>query len=379
MHLMLTANAGFNLVNFRAGLIRALAADGHRLTALVPPSDADAALRAMGLTVRPLPMDPKGTAPHRDLALTGRILRALRRDRPEALLSWTIKNNVYGGLAARATGVPLLPNVTGLGTAFLAGGPMTRVAEALHARAFRAAPVVFYQNRDDRALFEARGLARPAQGVLLPGSGVDTARFAPVPLPGDPDAPHFAMVARLLRDKGCAEFAAAAAQVAAAHPGARFTFVGPMGAANRSAIDRATLDGWLAQGAVGWAGSVEDVRPAIAGADCVVLPSYREGMPRALLEAAAMGRPVIATDVPGCRDALVPGETGLLARVRDAGDLARAMEAMIALGPAGRAAMGAAGRARIVAHFDEALVVAAYRRALAGMRAPGLSAPAGAA
>lgn len=365
MHLVLTVNAGFNLVNFRTGLIRALQADGHRLTALVPPSRHDDALRAMGLEVASLPMDPAGLNPLRDVGLLARMGAALRRLGPDAVLSWTIKNNLYAGLAGQALGMPVLPNVTGLGTAFLRGGTAARLAETLSRRAFARAPAVFFQNDDDRARFVARGLVAPARARALPGSGVDLARFAPAPLP---DAgPRFLMVSRLIRDKGVAEYAEAARRLRATHPGARCAFVGPLAAANRGAVDAATLDRWRAEGAVAWHDAVDDVRPQLRAADVVVLPSYREGRPRTLIEAAAMGRPVVATDVPGCRDAVRAGETGLLAAPRDAGDLARAMAEMVEMGPARRAAMGRAARAFAEAAFDERIVIDAYRAALAAL------------
>jgi len=376
MRLILTVNAGFNLVNFRAGLIAGLIADGHELVALVPPSDHDDALRAMGMAVEPLAMDARGMNPLADLALIARMRAAFRRLRPDAVLSWTIKTNLYGAMAAAPLGLPVIPNVSGLGTAFLGAGATTRLVEMLYRRAFRRLGAVFFQNGEDRDLFVGRGLVRGDQARLLPGSGVDLARFAPAPLPGseagsEPEAgPAFLMVARVLRDKGAAEFAEAARLTRARHPGARFTLLGPMGAANRTAIPRATLDGWLAEGAMEWHDAVADVRPHLARADVVVLPSYREGMPRTLLEAAAMGRPAIATDVPGCRDAVAAGETGLLCAVRDAGDLARAMEEMIAMGPAARAAMGAAARRRAERLFDEARVIDAYRAALAALQTP---------
>lgn len=364
MHLVLTVNAGFNLVNFRAGLMRALLADGHRVTALVPPSEHDATLRGWGVETYPLEMDAKGASPVADYALMRRMRDAFRELRPDAVLSWTIKNNIYGALAARPLGIPVVPNVTGLGTAFLSSGLMARVAQGLYRRAFAKLPVVFFQNGDDRALFEQRRLVRSDQAVQLPGSGIDLTRFDVPPLPG---TPRFTMIARLLRDKGVAEYMEAAARVRIAHPEARFDLVGPLGVANRSAIDAPTLEGWLAEGHVSWHGALADVRPVIATSDVIVLPSYREGMPRTLLEGAAMGRPAVTTDVPGCRDAIVAEETGLLANVRDGADLARACTRMIALGAEGRARMGQAARARMEALFDERLVIDAYRKALADL------------
>jgi glycosyltransferase involved in cell wall biosynthesis len=172
------------------------------------------------------------------------------------------------------------------------------------------------------------------------------------------------MIARLLRDKGVIEFVGAARQINARYPKARFQLLGATGSENRTAIDTATVEGWVAEGVVEYLGTTNDVRPAIAAASCVVLPSYREGAPRTLIEAAAMARPLIATDVPGCRAVVDTGVSGFLCEVRNADSLAMEMERFLALTPDARTAMGQAGRAKMEREFDQALVVAAYRKAL---------------
>lgn len=377
LHIVVTVNAAWNLVNFRMGLLRALLADGHRVTVLAPEDAAIGPLRAMGCAFQALSMNRKGLSPLENLRILRDIHRQFRALRPDVVLSYTIKNNLFGALAAQRLGIAFVPNVTGLGTAFLSGGLLQGVAQMIYRRAFRNLPVVFFQNGDDRALFLARGLVRVHQARLLPGSGINLSHFAPLARPDDAandgvdeaagrpaHAPVFLLIARLLRDKGVVEFAQAATQVRARYPQAEFRLLGPFGTDNRSALPPQMIADWQAQGHVVHLGAVDDVRPAIADADCVVLPSYREGMPRVLLEAAAMERPVIATDVPGCRDALRPEVTGYLCAVRDSDSLARACLRFIDLPVAARAAMGQAGRDRVVAQFDEALVIAAYRQAL---------------
>ena len=280
MHILFTVNAAWNILNFRRPLVEAMRADGHRVTVLAPPDDAVPGLEALGCPVIPLEMDVKGLSPLSDLALARETRRQVRALAPDAVFSFTIKNNIFGAFAVRGLGVPFIPNVTGLGTAFLSGGSLQRVAESLYRRAFRRLPVVFFQNEDDRDLFLARRLVRPEQARLLPGSGIDLARFAPAPLPDASAGPRFLMVARLLRDKGVVEYAEAARRVRERNPGARFRLLGPLGAENRSAIPPEMLEEWLAEGVVEYLGEAPDVRPHIAEAHCVVLPSYREG-PRA--------------------------------------------------------------------------------------------------
>ena len=366
MHILLTVNAGWNVLNFRTPLVTGLIADGHRLTVLAPDDGHAAALSALGCDFVPLPMDLKGLSPKRDSALIWRFQREFRRLHPDCVLSFTIKNNIYGALAARLRGHPVLPNVTGLGTAFLSGRPLQLVAEQLYRRAFARCPTVFFQNGDDRDLFLDRRLVAAAQARVLPGSGIDLDKFAPPAEAPPTERPFtFLLIARLLRDKGVVEFAEAARALRARLPDARFVLLGPLGADNRSAIPAETVEGWVREGIVEHHPPVTDVRPLIAAADCVVLPSYREGTPRTLLEAAAMGRPLIATDVPGCRAVVDEGVTGLLCAARDPASLARAMARMAAQSPAQRAAMGRAGRAKMEREYDQAIVVAAYRDAIA--------------
>lgn len=364
MHVLMTVNAAWNVWNFRRPVVEALLRDGHRVTVLAPPDGSVQDLKGIGCDFVPLDMDVKGMNPLEDLKLLYRFQACFRAERPDVVLSYTIKNNIFGAMAADAVGVPLVPNVTGLGTAFLSGGLMQALAERLYRRAFGPRQVIFFQNGDDRALFEARKLIRPEQAEVLPGSGIDLARFAPAPLPPADHPPVFLMIARMLRDKGVTEFVEAARQIKAQQPAVRFQLLGAVGVENRSAIDLKTLQGWVDGGIVEYLGTTPDVRPAIAAATCVVLPSYREGAPRTLIEAAAMARPLIATDVPGCRAVLDPGLSGLLCQARSADSLAAAIGAFLALPHEARAAMGLRGREKMEREFDEALILQAYRRAI---------------
>lgn len=364
MHILMTVNAAWNIWNFRRPLVEALSGDGYRITVLAPHDDAVPELERLGCRVRPLEMSVKGLNPLEDLKLQRRFGRIFREERPDAVLSYTIKNNIFGARAAKPTNVPFVPNVTGLGTAFLSGKLLQTVTEQLYRRSFAALPVVFFQNEDDRDLFLDRRLLRADQARLLPGSGIDLQRFAPAPMPAPEEPPVFLMIARLLRDKGVLEFVEAARRIKAHHQQARFQLLGAVGSENRSAIDRPTVDAWVAEGVVEYLGTTADVRPEIAASSCVVLPSYREGAPRTLIEAAAMARPLIATDVPGCRAVVDRNVSGFLCEVRNAESLAAAMESFLGLSPEAQQAMGAAGRAKMEREYDQALVVDAYRVAL---------------
>lgn len=364
MHVMMTVNAAWNILNFRRPLIEALAVDGHQITVLAPVDDAVPDLERLGCRVIPLEMSVKGLNPVEDLRLQRRFARVFREEKPDAVLSFTIKNNVFGATAAKSAKVPFLPNVTGLGTAFLSGKALQLVTERLYRWSFAGLPVVFFQNEDDRDLFVDRRLVTDKQAWRLPGSGIDLEHFAPVPMAVDGGPPVFLMIARLLRDKGVMEFVQAARDIKASHPLVRFQLQGAVGSENRTAIDRQTVARWEAEGVIEYLGTTSDVRPAIAAASCVVLPSYREGAPRTLIEAAAMARPLIATDVPGCRAVIDRDISGFLCEVRNADSLAAAFRRFIALPIEARRAMAAAGRAKMEREYSQVLVVAAYRAAL---------------
>jgi glycosyltransferase involved in cell wall biosynthesis len=313
----------------------------------------------------PIRIERSGLNPLADLALLARYRRLLRRLRPVAYLGYTIKPNIYGSIAAASLGIPALPNVSGLGTAFIRGGLLQQVVTKLYRLGFRRAPVVFFQNAEDRELFVDRRIVRQQQTRVLPGSGVDLGRFTPEPPPEGP--PTFLLIGRLLRDKGVIEFVEAARSLRATLPDARFQLLGPIDEGNRTSIHRSELDQWAEDGVIEYLGTTDEVRPFIAGATAVVLPSYREGLPRSLLEAAAMGRPLIATDAPGCRDVVEDGINGYLCGVCDAASLAGAMRRMAELPHHRRVAMGDAARRKVEDKFSEEFVVRAYLDVLADL------------
>lgn len=365
-HVVITVNAAWNLWNYRTGLIRALQEEGSRVTLLAPEDETTPKLIAIGCDFVPLDMTRRGRAPHTELQVMARLTRALRDLAPDAVLSFTIKNNIYAGIACRRLGIPFMPNVSGRGAVFSQPRPIVAGVLAAYRQAFGKAATVFYQNPEDRDFFLQRGIGQRDHTALLPGSGVDLKRFAAVPLPSAARAPVFLMVARLLRDKGVAEYARAAEMVQARYPGARFRIMGAH-ADGPEYVPATDLRIWQEKGLVEYPGTVSDIRPEIAAADVVVLPSYYlEGTPRALIEAAAMGRPVVTTDTPGCRSTVIDGKTGHLVPPRDAEALATALLALCDVGTEARAALGRASRSLAETRFDERLVVQAYLEALAG-------------
>jgi glycosyltransferase involved in cell wall biosynthesis len=288
----------------------------------------------------------------------------------------TAKPNVYGSLAGRWLGVPVVNNIAGLGSVFIKGGWLACVLSSLYRLALIRAQRVFFQNPDDYRQFVDVGLVRAEQCAELPGSGVDLQRFQPGPLPslqrtnaGSGQSSNdrrfvFLLVSRLLKDKGVQEFAEAARLLKSSYPWAEFALLGFKDAQNPNAVAEEQLASWQEKGWVTYWGSSADVRESLALADSVVLPSYREGTPRTLLEAAAMGRPLVATDVPGCREVVRHGFNGLLCQPRDSQDLADQMQAILQMPPEQLAQMGQASRQWVEEWFDEQLVIDAYLKVL---------------
>ncbi len=362
---LISINTSWNIFHFRASLITALRNAGYPIISAAPDDAYTKRLRGLVDAHHPLPMDNAGTSPLRDMLLCFRYWQLLRRVRPAAMLTYTIKPNIYGALAARLLGIPVIANVSGLGTAFIRTTWLTRVVMLLYRIAFAHVACVFFQNAEDRDLFLAHKLVAPHKAKLIAGSGIDLAYFKPDGAPLNAAAPlAFGLIARMVWDKGIGEFIDAARIVKATHPQVMFRLIGPHAVKNQTAITEATLAAWVAEGVVEYLGETDDVRAAIAAQDCIVLPSYREGLSRVLLEAAAMGKPLIATDVAGCRQVVVTGENGFLCAPHNAQSLADAMLQFIALAPEARAAMGNASRQKAEREFDEKHVFAAYIEAL---------------
>ncbi|MDZ4753816.1 MAG: glycosyltransferase family 4 protein [Phycisphaerae bacterium] len=368
------------VVKFRGPLIADLVAAGHVVTVCVP--QADPALRSgiaqqvreLGAELVDVPLDRTGTNPLREWRATRFFHDFFRGRRFDVVLAYNPKPIFHALPAAKRAGVPLVAAmVTGLGFAFIGGSWKARalgaLARWLYRRALRSADVVFFQNPDDRAMFAQLGLLPPAIRIeMIAGSGVDTNRFAAQPLVTDPAAPIFLMIARLLKDKGAVEFAEAAKIVRRSLPGARFRLLGWIDS-NPAAIAQRDLDRWIHDGTVEYAGRVDDVRGELAQASVFVLPSYREGTPKSVLEAMSVGRAIVTTDAPGCRETVIDGENGLLVPVRDAQALARACE-QLARDPAMVVRFGRRSRELAETRFASTLV---NRRIIAALGIAGRS------
>ena len=354
--IVIAANSTWNLTNFRAGLIKALLSEQYGVVTISPDR------QGMELDAGPIPhriwkIIRSGRNFLQELFAFLDIAKILRRERPDVYLGFTIKPNIYGCLACRFLGIPAVPNVSGLGTSFLSGTRFRRAALFMYRVAFARARIVFFQNVDDQKLFLSEKVVRADQCCVLPGSGISLTHFTPSELPR---RSRFLMIARLLGDKGVREYVEAARKVKANFPSAEFALLGDLDHQNLSAVDADELDEWIREGVIEYLGTTSDVRPFIHESAAVVLPSYREGLPRTLLEGAATGRPLIATNVPGCKAVVRDGITGFLCEARDPDSLAAAMESFLALPYERRASMGAQARAVAENEFAEEFVLRAY-------------------
>jgi len=362
-----------SMVTFRGDMLQEMVEHGHDVLAIAPEDDPQvrATLAGMGVGYRSAPLERTSLNPLSDARATLALARIVRAFHPDVVLSYAAKPVIYGSIAARLARVPhRAAMITGLGSALGDGvtsaasrkrRALARVMRGLYRTALRGVHTLLFQNPDDLAAFRAMGLIAPGTRIVrIDGSGVNLERFPMAPMPEGPVS--FLMVARLIRDKGVREYLEAARRVRAAVPGTRFRLLGALDS-NPTAVSQAELDAWVREGVVDYLGVTEDVRPHLAAAHVCVLPSYGEGMPRSILEALATGRPVVVTDVPGCRETVVDGENGRLVPVRDPGALADALR-FLAEHPEGLAAMGARSRELAARRFDVRLVNAAILEGL---------------
>jgi glycosyltransferase involved in cell wall biosynthesis len=363
--ILIIANSCWNIYNFRLNLIARLQNEGFRVTVLAPADEYRAKLESSAqvelICLRNL--HPQEQNPLRDLAFYAELKRWFKKLKPDLILTFTIKPNLFGSLAAKSMGLEIIPTVTGLGYTFLREGWLNKLVAQLYRLAFRGLPLVALHNDSDLRLLQKIGILAEGQGVSVPGSGVDTERFHYAPLPTR--RPFiFLFLGRLLRDKGLMELAEAIEQVKKRWPMVECWLAGSNEVENPAAISKAELQNWIERGVFRYFGQVDDVRPLIQQAHSVVLPSYREGMPRAILEAMSMGRPVIVTNVPGCREA-VPLQCGLWTPPRDADALAAALEQMIQMSDEQLLNMSLDSRNSAVQRFSCAAVEAEYLRLIA--------------
>ena len=356
---IICSNHAWTIYNFRMSLIRRLKAEGYKVIVL---TEFDGYENQIGLEVdniEPLFISRKGVNPFVDFFTIVDLVRLLIQFKPDILLTFTIKPVIYGSIAAKILKIQSVVMITGLGTAFITDNWITKVVKQLYRFALSSVSVVFFQNIDDRDIFVQHELVDKKVCRYTPGSGVDIDKFTHSALPNSPEI-TFLLIARMLRDKGIGEFVEAAKTIKLKYSNARFQLLGPLGVQNRTAIKKHEVEAWKNEGFIEYLGETDDVTKFIEKASCIVLPSYREGTSRVLLEAAAMGRPLVATDVPGCREVVEDGVSGFLCKPRDYADLSQKIELMLKLPYESRQVMGARGREKIENEFRQEIVCDLY-------------------
>ena len=353
MRIVILTNAGIGLVKFRKELLERLSAE-HEVFAVFPEDEFAGEIRSLGCKTIPFDFNRRGMNPAADLGQMSRYVSLLKELPPDVVLTYTIQPNVYGGMACRKAGIPYLANVTGLGTALENGGILGSISSVLYKKGLKKASCVFFQNENNMKTFSDKGIFR-GRTRLVPGSGVNLDRYPAEPYPEEDGTTRFLFVGRIMRDKGVSELLTAVRRIHAENETVTLDLVGWCDEDYSDAIREAENEG-----AVRFRGLQTDVRPFYRDCHCAVLPSYHEGMANVMLEASASGRPVITTNVPGCRETFDEGVTGFGCETGNVESLENAMRRFLALSRDRRVEMGKEARAKMEREFDRDRVIDAY-------------------
>lgn len=352
--ILILVNKQTTVINFRLEVVAALVRAGYNVYVSVPEGDRLHEIEAVGAKIIRTNVSRHGTNPLEDFKLMLTYKKQIRETKADLVLTYTIKPNIYGGMASAICGVPYVANITGLGTAVENGGLMQKLTLFLYKLGLRKVQKVFFQNTENRRFFETHKIAL-GRHDSLPGSGVNLEKFTLLPYP-ESDTVEFGFVSRIMKEKGIEQYVDTAKAIRAKYPNTRFHVVGfgePEYEARMQQLD--------AEGVIVFHGLSNDVRREIASFHCVIHPTfYPEGMSNVLLESAASGRPIISTDRFGCREAIDDGVNGYVVRERDSADLIEKTEKFLQLSPEAREEMGKRGREKVAREFDRNIVVQKY-------------------
>lgn len=361
MRIILTGNTAFKIANFRSNLLQDLIKKKNEVYVISPHDEYVQEIERLGGKHLTISLSRRGTSIVSEIRSLRQIFQKLKSIKPDIVLSYTIKNNIYFGICSRILGIPLIVNVTGLGPSYDAKQPLRLMIDTLYKFSFKKARVVFFQNDHDLQLFVRKKIIRPSQASLLPGSGVDLEKFPLSRMPNQNGPTKFLMVARLIKEKGVEQYIAAAKIIKRKYHDVEFSILGPFDPESKSSLTEQDLKTLIQDGSVKYLGASDDVLKYIKNTHCSVLPTYyREGTPRSLLEAAAVGRPIITTNIPGCRDVVLQDVTGYLVQTKSVTDLTAAFAKFLNLPPEDREEMGQKSREHIVQNYDEKIILENY-------------------
>jgi glycosyltransferase involved in cell wall biosynthesis len=352
-------NSAWQGYNFRLNLARELKENNYEVVFVAPEDGKYSDKLKQEFEFFPIDFKAGGINPIDDLKVCFSLYKAYKENRLDIVLNFTIKPNIYSAMVAKLLSIDSINNITGLGTVFIKTTLITTIVKLLYRVSLACSTHVFFQNSEDRNYFLSKGLVSVNKCNVIPGSGVDTDKFTPVDVDTD-GIFRFLLVARVIQDKGIFEYIDAAYILKNKYSNIEFGLLGELNSINRTAISKKKILELHNDGVINYLGRTDNVRKQLANVDCVVLPSYREGSPRSLMEASSMAIPIITTDVVGCRQVIDDGVTGLLCQVRDSPDLALKMEEILNMTENDREYMGKLGRKKMLKEFDESIVINEY-------------------
>lgn len=364
--IIICSNILWTITQFRFGLIKVLINKGYDVICIADidnfSSLSENKITNVGAKFIKLSMTRKGINPFKDIIYFSKLYKILKKQKPDIVFNYTIKPIIYGSIVAKCLNIPSFAITTGLGFVFIKNDILTKFVRLLYTYSLRFPKKIFFLNKDDAKVFIHYKIVDKSKTVLLPGEGVDTIHYCPENESPKNKTITFLLFARLLWDKGVGEYVEAAKQIKLKfYQDIDFQLVGYIDQNNPSGIKREQIQNWEDDGIITYLGATENMKPIISKVDCVVLPSYyREGVPRTLLEAAAMEKPIITTDNVGCKEVVEDKITGFLCHARNAIDLQEKMLRMINLTHAERIKMGKKGRIKMITEFEETIVIKKY-------------------
>jgi len=365
--IVIVSNTSWSIFNFRFQLAKDLKYFGYDVI-LIAPHDKYSHRLSSEFEYHNINMNNKGTNPKEDIKTTIEFYKLYKGIKPDVVLHYTIKPNIYGTIACNILGIKTINNIAGLGTLFVNQNFVTQIAKCLYKYSQKKAGKIFFQNKDDFHMFTDENLVDITKCDILPGSGVDTNKFVPGKYIKKDDTFKFLLIGRMLWDKGIGEYVAASKIIKEKYQNVEFQLLGFLDVINNSAISNIQMQEWIGAGLVNYLGVSDNVSNEIEKADCIVLPSfYREGTPRTLLESASMAKPIITTNNVGCKDVVDDGINGYLCEIKNVKDLVEKMEMIINLSEEERNKMGQAGREKMINEFDEKIVINKYLETIKGV------------
>lgn len=364
MKIVFSSNISWSIYNFRTPLLKALQNDGHDIYTVANRDEYAEKLVKEGFHFEAIDLNNNSKNPIEDLKTIFSYYKIYKKIKPDVICQNAIKPNIYGTIAAGFLGIPTVNNISGLGTLFIKESFSTLIAKFLYKFSQKRANIIFFQNNDDLSLFTNNGLVDSQKCMVIPGSGVNTDKFKMTSRSLDNKIFSFLFVGRLINDKGIREYIEAISILKSKKYVIKAKILGPLYQSNSTAITIDELDKWIKSGVIEYLGETNDVYEEMIKIDCLVLPSYREGLSKVLIEASSVGVPIVTTNVPGCKDVVLDNETGFLCEVKNATDLALKMEKMLNLKKEHLIEMGIKARERAITVFDEKIIINHYKEAI---------------